>query len=46
MIPEFIQSNEPGTHFGLLKTVVGLLIVLFGTFVGVEVRLGNDDDET
>tara|TARA_B100000579_G_scaffold427840_1_gene437043 strand:- start:4498 stop:4638 length:141 start_codon:yes stop_codon:yes gene_type:complete len=46
MIPDFYQSPEPVADIGILKTLIGLLIVLFGTFVGVEVRLGNDDDET
>tara|TARA_Y100001968_G_scaffold149118_1_gene136362 strand:- start:602 stop:742 length:141 start_codon:yes stop_codon:yes gene_type:complete len=46
MIPDLFQAQEPSTHFGLLKTIVGLFIVLFGTFVGVEIRLDNDDDET
>ena len=45
MIPEFIQSPEPLTHFGLWKSIIGLFIVLFATFVGVEIRLGNDDEE-
>ena len=46
MIPDFFQSTEPTTHFGILKTILGLFIVLFATFVGVEIRLGNDDEET
>ena len=45
MIPEFVPSPEPVTHFGLWKSIIGLLIVLFATFVGVEVRLGNEEDE-
>ena len=45
MIPDFFQSAEPVSHFGFWKTIVGVMIVLFGTFVGVEIRLGNDDDE-
>ena len=45
MIPEFFQSSEPVTHIGLWKSIIGLLIVLFATFVGVEIRLGNEDDE-
>ncbi len=45
MIPEFLPSPEPVTHFGLWKSIIGLLIVLFATFVGVEVRLGNEEDE-
>ncbi len=45
MIPEFYQSPEPVTHFGFWKSIIGLLIVLFATFVGVEIRLGNEEDE-
>ena len=45
MIPDFFQSPEPLTHIGLWRTIVGLLIVLFATFVGVEIRMGNDEDE-
>ena len=46
MIPDFFQSPEPLTKMDLLKTVIGLLIVLFATFVGVEIRIGNEDEET
>ena len=46
MIPDFIPSPEPVGHIGVWKTIIGLFIVLFATFVGVEIRLGNDDDET
>ena len=45
MIPEFFQSPEPISHFGVLRTIIGLFIVLFATFVGVEIRVGNDDEE-
>ena len=45
MIPDFFQSPESVTHIGLFKTIIGLLIVLFATFVGVEIRLGNDEEE-
>tara|TARA_Y100001968_G_scaffold329135_1_gene377785 strand:- start:2250 stop:2390 length:141 start_codon:yes stop_codon:yes gene_type:complete len=45
MIPEFIQSPDPVTHFGLWKLIIGLLIVVFATFVGVEIRIGNDEEE-
>tara|TARA_B100000579_G_C22443422_1_gene670969 strand:+ start:228 stop:383 length:156 start_codon:yes stop_codon:yes gene_type:complete len=45
MIPDFFQTPGPVTNFGTWKTIIGLLIVLFATFVGVEIRLGNDDDE-
>ena len=45
MIPEFFQSPEPVDHIGMWKIITGLLIVLFATFVGVEIRIGNEDDE-
>tara|TARA_Y100001968_G_C19204466_1_gene641605 strand:+ start:126 stop:266 length:141 start_codon:yes stop_codon:yes gene_type:complete len=45
MIPDFFQSPEPSAHFGLVRTLLGIFIVLFASFVGVEIRLGNDDDE-
>ena len=45
MIPEFFQSPDPVTHIGLWKSIFGLFLVLFATFVGVEIRLGNEDDE-
>ena len=46
MIPDFFQLPEPTAYFGFGKTILGLLIVLFATFVGVEIRLGNDDDNS
>ena len=45
MIPEFFQSPEPLTHFGVWKTIIGIFIVLFATFVGVEIKLDNDEEE-
>tara|TARA_B100000579_G_C22191434_1_gene558671 strand:- start:220 stop:360 length:141 start_codon:yes stop_codon:yes gene_type:complete len=45
MIPDLFYSPEPITHLGFWKTIIGLVIVLFATFVGVEIRLGNDDEE-
>ena len=45
MTPEFFQYSEPAAHFGLWKSIIGLFIVLFATFVGVEIRLGNEDEE-
>ena len=45
MIPDFFPTPEPATHFGLWKSIIGLFIVLFATFVGVEIRLGNEDEE-
>tara|TARA_Y100001968_G_C19261539_1_gene669540 strand:- start:320 stop:460 length:141 start_codon:yes stop_codon:yes gene_type:complete len=45
MIPEFFQTQDPTLQFGLLGPIIGLLIVLLGMFVGVEIRFGQDDDE-
>ena len=45
MIPDFFQSPYPVTHIGLWKSIIGLFIVLFATFVGVEIRIGNEDEE-
>ena len=45
MIPDFFHSTEPVSHFGLWKSIMGLCIVLFATFVGVEIRLENDDED-
>jgi len=45
MIPDFFQSPEPVTHIGLWKSIIGLFIVIFATFVGVEIRLGKEDEE-
>ena len=46
MIPDFFQSPEPIIHFGILKTLIGFFLVLFATFVGVEITIGNDDEES
>ena len=46
MIPDFFQTPENFTNMGLWKTIIGLLMVLFATFVGVEIRIGNEDEET
>ena len=46
MIPDFFPSPEPLFHFSLWKTIIGLVFVLFATFVGVEIRIGNDDEES
>tara|TARA_B100000579_G_scaffold216734_1_gene177227 strand:- start:472 stop:612 length:141 start_codon:yes stop_codon:yes gene_type:complete len=46
MIPDFFQSNEPIININLFKTIVGLFIVIFATFVGVEIRIGKDDDDS
>ncbi len=45
MIPDFFQAHESVAHFGLWRTLVGLFIVLFAIFVGVEIRIGNEDEE-
>ncbi len=46
MIPEFFQSPEPITHIGVWKSILGLLIVLIACFVGVEIRIEKEDDES
>ena len=46
MIPDFFLSPEPATQAGLWRSIIGLFLVLFATFVGVEIRLGNEDEET
>tara|TARA_Y100001968_G_scaffold119840_1_gene109186 strand:+ start:100 stop:240 length:141 start_codon:yes stop_codon:yes gene_type:complete len=46
MIPDFFQSNEPIINITLFKTILGLFIVIFATFVGVEIRIGKDDDDS
>tara|TARA_B100000945_G_C20019054_1_gene429132 strand:- start:284 stop:424 length:141 start_codon:yes stop_codon:yes gene_type:complete len=45
MIPDFFQSPEPVANIGLWKSIIGLLIVLLATFVGVEITLENEDEE-
>ena len=45
MIPDFFHYPEPMIHIGFWKSIIGLLIVLFASFVGVEIRIGNEDDE-
>ena len=46
MIPDFFQSPDPVSNTVLWKSIIGLFIVLFATFVGVEVRVGNEDEES
>tara|TARA_Y100001968_G_scaffold329526_1_gene379065 strand:- start:478 stop:618 length:141 start_codon:yes stop_codon:yes gene_type:complete len=45
MIPDFFQSPDPVTNFGLWRSIIGFFIVLFAAFVGVEIRIGNEDEE-
>ena len=45
MIPDFFQSPETTMHIGVWKTITGLIIVLFATFVGVEIKLDKDDED-
>ena len=45
MIPDFFQSPEPVTHIALWKSIVGLFLVIFATFIGVEIRIGNEDED-
>ena len=46
MNPDFFQSAEPVSHIGFWKSIIGIFIVLFACFVGVEIRLGNEDEES
>ena len=46
MIPDFFNSPEPITHIGAWRSILGLFIVLFATFVGVEVHIENEDEES
>ena len=46
MIPDFFQFPDPVSHTVLWKSIIGLLIVLFAIFVGVEVRVENEDEES
>ena len=46
MIPDFFQSPDPVSHTVLWKSIIGICIVLFATFVGVEVKVGNEDEES
>ena len=45
MIPDFFQSPEPAMHIGFWKSIFGIFIVLFASFVGVEIRVDNEDEE-
>ena len=45
MIPDFFQSPEPTRLFEIWGPLIGIIIVFIGTCVGVEVRIGDDDDE-
>ncbi len=45
MIPDFFQSPEQIAHFGLWKSIIGFLLVLFASCIGVEIRVGNDDED-
>ena len=45
MITDFFQSPEQMNNFGLWKSLVGLFILLFATFVGVEIRVGKEEEE-
>ena len=46
MIPDFFQSPDPISHIGIWRTIIGLFIVLFASFVGVEIHISNDDEES
>ena len=46
MNPDYFHFPEPVTQIRLWKSIIGIFMVLFASFVGVEIRLGNEDDET
>ena len=46
MNPDYFHFPEPVTQIGLWKSIIGIFLVLFASFVGVEIRLGNEEDET
>ena len=45
MIPDFFQSPDPVSHLGAWGPVIGIIIVFLGTCVGVEIKMGEDDEE-
>jgi len=45
MIPDFFQTPDQLSQAVSLRTIIGLIIVIFATFVGVEIRVGNDEDD-
>tara|TARA_Y100001968_G_scaffold241606_1_gene225172 strand:- start:4579 stop:4719 length:141 start_codon:yes stop_codon:yes gene_type:complete len=45
MIPDFFQAPDSISHFSSWKSILGLFIVLFAFFVGVEIKLENEDEE-
>tara|TARA_Y100001968_G_scaffold149444_1_gene136678 strand:+ start:318 stop:458 length:141 start_codon:yes stop_codon:yes gene_type:complete len=45
MIPDFLQPPDSFGQIGLIKLIVGVLIVLFASFVGVEIRLEKEEEE-
>tara|TARA_Y100001968_G_C18717100_1_gene418431 strand:+ start:139 stop:285 length:147 start_codon:yes stop_codon:yes gene_type:complete len=45
MIPDFLQSPDSLNHYEILRTIIGLVLVLFAIFVGVEIKIENEDDE-
>ena len=45
MIPEFLQPQESLYPLDIWKTIIALLLVLYLAFAGVEIRVGNEQDE-
>ena len=45
MIPDFFQSPEPVIQIGLWKSILGLFIVLFATFVGVQIKFEHEEED-
>ena len=45
MIPDFFQSPEPSRQFEVWGPVIGIIIVFLGMTVGVDIRIGKEDEE-
>ena len=45
MNTDFFQSQDPLTNISVWKPVIALFILFFATFVGVEIRLGKDEEK-
>ena len=45
MIPDFFQSPEPARHFEAWGPVIGIITLFLGTCVGIEVKMGEDDED-
>ncbi len=45
MIPEFFLLPEASSQLSLWKTMIGLIIIFIGTFVGIEISFGEDKED-